>query len=476
MIYRIGIGLGLLLSSLVLAQDKPATRPSGAVEGGYAIVVAKSTLNDKDWAPVVQKLQSHYPDAKVICFEKSVSEARPQLAALMPRYTCFVGKNTEVGRVFCAEVHRLTRALNSDPWTDTVWGIITGYTPEDAIRLASLQQPLVLRRAVGCGVGVGPFEQAADFSDGQIGITNLKKADGTVDRQDVGQADRALAFARAVTTIKPDYMGSDGHATERDLQMPCGKGSLRCREGKIFALDHEKRIGYMMDSKNPKVYVAFGNCLIGHIDGPDAIALAFIHSLGVNQFVGYTVVTWYGKGGWGVNDWMFGQQGRWNLSESHFINHQFLLWELRQRFPQHADFNITPKQYEGHGDINGIASAIRSADRDELGMLWDRDTVVLWGDPAWDARCKPIKEYQWEQTLKREGNQFTLTVTPNQDGKIGRVFAFLPRAMGPATVTQGAQLKPVVGAWFVMVPEVGDVKKNTPVVIQFTAEEAKPQK
>ena len=56
-------------------------------------------------------------------------------------------------------------------------------------------------------------------------------------------------------------------------------------------------------SNNPKVYLPIGNCLMGHIDGPNAMALAWMNNVGVRQMIGYTVLTWYGYGGWGVLDY-----------------------------------------------------------------------------------------------------------------------------------------------------------------------------
>jgi hypothetical protein len=481
MMLKVAIGLTLLcgLSAALpvpahaaLAAEGKSTLTPTTINGGYAIVVSKATLDDPDWAKVVKLLQAKYTNATVITFQTSVLESHDALARLMPRYTCFVGKPTEVGRVFCAQVHRMTRRLNDDPYTDTIWGIITGYGPEDACRLAAQQSPLLIHRGVGLGLNIGPFDEAIDFSDGKVGVTTRKKPDGSLEKTDVGEADRAMAFGQAVQDIQPDFMGSDGHASERALEMPWGKGSLQSRDGKLLAVDHTLRRGYMINSPNPKVYLAYGNCLIGHVDGPKALVLAIMHSLDVDQFVGYTVPTWYGKGGWGVNDWLFGQQGRWDLSESHFINQQFLLQELRARFPKNADYEITPEQFngpDGHGDINAIAQTIQSGDRDELGMLWDRDTVVLWGDPAWDARFPAAKAYDWDQKLTADHGIYTLTITPHKDGKLGKAFAFLPHAVKAAKVTEGQATKPVIGAWFVMTPSVGDVTKGNPVVIRFTA-------
>jgi len=40
-----------------------------------------------------------------------------------------------------------------------------------------------------------------------------------------------------------------------------------------------------------------------------------------------------------------------------------------------------PEAYGGK-DISALAAGIAKDDRDALGLLWDRDTVAFYGDPA----------------------------------------------------------------------------------------------
>ena len=73
-----------------------------------------------------------------------------------------------------------------------------------------------------------------------------------------------------------------------------------------------------VDSPNAKVYLPIGNCLMGHIDGPDAMALAWMNDVGVKQMIGYTVPTWFGYAGWGMLDYFVEQPGRYSLTEAFF--------------------------------------------------------------------------------------------------------------------------------------------------------------
>jgi hypothetical protein len=70
----------------------------------------------------------------------------------------------------------------------------------------------------------------------------------------LGEHDRAADFVRAVNELTPDCLGSDGRATERDLQMPWSKGQL-------IGVSLDRRL-YPVDSPNPKVYLAYGQPLV----------------------------------------------------------------------------------------------------------------------------------------------------------------------------------------------------------------------
>jgi hypothetical protein len=458
------------------SAELPTAVASVEVAGGYAVVVSEKTRADADWKPVVRALQDKYPGAQVITYKQSVGEAKAALAKSLPRYTCFVARPSELGRTFVVNVHRLTRRLNDDPYTDTLWGILTGYDSASALQIASCREPLTLHKGVGIGMNLGPFDEGFDLSDARQGLTRTKSSDGKTASKEAGDADRAADFVRALNEMKPDCLGSDGHATERDLQMPWSRGQLRSRKGQLVGIDRNRNL-YPVDSPNPKVYLAYGNCLIGTVDGPDAIALAFMKSAGVRQMVGYNVVTWYGKGGWGQADWLFGQPGRFSFAETFFINQQMLLYTLRSRFPKHANFDIDEADYDREGTHLGRIAAklgYRGGDpgdakeaRDELGMLWDRDTVAFYGDPAWTARFAK-RPLDWDQEVIRTADGFRFTVTALKTADIGPVFAFLPGRISHVQVAEGGKLKPEVGSFFVMIPKVGHLEKGQGVTVSLT--------
>jgi zinc protease len=84
--------------------------------------------------------------------------------------------------------------------------------------------------------------------------------------------------------------------------------------------------------------------------------------------------------GWGTKDYFC--SGRYNLAEAFFLNNQALVRDLREKFPAQADiqFNI----YD-HRAVQYLAAKYKLT-KDSLGLLWDRDVVAFYGDPAWDAR------------------------------------------------------------------------------------------
>ena len=136
--------LRAMLSVAILACLVSAAQ-AAITEGGYSVVVSKATHNDPQWRAVVDALVVKH-GAKVIVFDKSVDSALPKLRRQFPRYACFVAQPGEVSREFVAAVSRLTRRLDDAPYTDVIWGILTGYDASCALRIAKYDKPLVIRR------------------------------------------------------------------------------------------------------------------------------------------------------------------------------------------------------------------------------------------------------------------------------------------------------------------------------------------
>jgi zinc protease len=401
-----------------------------------------------------------------------VAEVRGPLAKARPRYVCFVARPTECGRTFVARVHRLTRRLDADPYTDCLWGIVTGYDAADALRLARLDEPLVLRKVLSGTTGgkVGPFEAGVVFDEGHAGRMRGKEKGGPWENRE-GPKDSTRAIVRWFNDERPDCFITSGHATEHDWQIGYSykDGHLRCKDGQLFGLDTQKQ-RHPIHSPNPKVHLPVGNCLIGHVPGRDCMVTALIRSAGVVQMFGYTVPTWYGKGGWGIQDIFLGQPGRFTLAEAFFANTQAMLHEIRTRFPDLAGTEIQEYDLRRVGRETGIT------DRDALGLLWDRDTVAFYGDPAFDAR--PARgNLAWDQRVTVDGNRVTLALACRCDGTWPRqpVFAFLPHRIdaSSAKVEEGEALEPVITDDFVMVPVKGSFAAGDTVRVVFTAERAK---
>jgi hypothetical protein len=365
-----------------------------------------------------------------------------------------------------ARVHRLTRKLDDDPYTDCFWGILTGYDAANALRIAQTSAPLTIRKvASGTDVALEKCEEGiwyCELTKGKV----VKKEKGGAPVVSQCPEDTTEALANTLTDYRADCFVTSGHATERDWQIGFGyrNGSFRCADGVLYGLDTQGR-KWPIQSPNPKVYLPIGNCLMGHIDGQDAMALAFLNSGGVCQMLGYTLPTWYGYAGWGCLDYFIEQPGRFTFTEAFFANQAALVHRLQRYFPDALDLTA---------DANGrTSSPVRVTDQgraaglsanDARGLLFDRDTVAFYGDPAWEARLASGPK-SWEQTLSRQQTLWTFEIRPNLGEKTfepvnkngsqrgGRpIIHFLPARIAAARVVEGADLQPVITDDFILVP------------------------
>jgi len=448
-------------------------------QGSYAVVVSKKTYADKDWREVAETLKVKY-GGRIITWDSGVAEARTDLAAWMPNYACLVAQPEEADRGFVVAVHRLTRRLNDDPYTDCVWGILTGYTADDALRLAHETTPLVLKKCLSgtSGGQLGPFEEGVAFDEGEAGGMVAKTAEGKVEQKGC-PTDSTQSIADYLNTQKPDCFITSGHASQHDWQIGYSfpGGRLAHKDGQLLALDAQGR-RYNITSPNPKVYLPVGNCLIGDIPGRDCMVTSLIHSAGVYQMFGYVVPTWYGQGGWGIQEYYLGQPGRFTLAEAFFANTQAILYDLQTRFPKATKVDF--EKYDLEEDpklLDTLAAKHGINGRDELGLLWDRDTVAFYGDPAWQAR-PAVRDLAWDQEVSVKDNRYTFTVAARQDGKWpGKpLVQLLPERVKNIKVVEGADRSPVVTSSFILLPLKGDFKSGDKMQIVLEAEPLRPSR
>ena len=420
-----------LTSQCVVASETATARKV------YAVVVSQSTYDEVAWKPVVGALLKKY-DAKVIVYKEAVIESLAELQEQFPRYACFVAKPTEATRQFVARVHRLTRQLDKDPYTDTRWGILTGYDAANALAIAQHADPLVVRKvASGTEIALKCCQQGLWY-DELVKNKMVRKQPGGRIEQLQGPDDTTSALVDTLNKYQADLFVTSGHATERDWQIGYRyrNGQFRCAKGRLYGLDTQGR-KHPIDSPNPKVYMPIGNCLMGHINDRDAMALAWMNSAGVKQMLGYTVTTWYGYGGWGCLDYFVEQPGRYTFSEAFLANH--------------------------HALVHRLEDPATSA-QDKRGLAFDRDVLAFYGDPAWEARMA-TRKLAYGQTLTVKNGVYTFEIKPNLgDNSFAAVNTngsqrggrplvhLLDHRIEEVQIVDGADLKPLITDDFILVP------------------------
>lgn len=451
-------------------QDK--TRPVNQVTGGkgaYAVVVSEKTYKKPAWRAVVNTLRKKY-DGTVIVYPVNVALCVQRLSQVFPKHACFVVEPQDAGREFVVAVHRLTRLLDADPYTDVQWGILTGYEAKDALRIARTKKPLLVTRgAAGCGIDLALFDEGMRFSEMKKNAMWTKKIGGQ-EREVQCASDTTSALVSSLNDYKPHLFATSGHATHRDWQIGFSyrNGQFRCENGNLFGLDLSGK-QHAINSPNPKVYLASGNCLMGLIEDRETMALAWMHSAGVHQMTGYVVSTWFGYGGWGVHKFFFEGHGRHTLAESFYLNNQALVHQLQTRFRGTASTNFDQWDIEQGIDIlERLVKKHHISGHDELGLLWDRDTVAFYGDPRWEARMKRKSRPSFTQTLTCKKGEYLFTVETHSDGKWERPpMAILPSRIKDPKITRGANLEPVITDNFVLIGLTGDFKKGQKYQVAF---------
>jgi zinc protease len=442
---------------LVAFPGETRARESGqrtSPETSYAIVVKKTTADNIEWKKVVASLKAKH-HAAVIVYDQSVEESLGAIQAMFPRFTCFVVEPTEATGDFVKAVHQLTRRLDSDPYTDTFWGILTGYDADNALEIAKLNKPLVVKN-----VASGTEFAAEMVSEGQWYDELVKNKHVTKDRtgnvrQSKGPDDTTEALVKLLNDYQADLMITSGHATQGGWQIGFRyrNGFFRSQAGQMHGVDTQGK-HFDIDSPNPKVYLPIGNCLMGDINGSDAMALAWMNDVGVKQMIGYVEPTWFGYMGWGVLDYFVEQPGRFTLTEAFLANNHALIHRLNDP--------ATPK-----GDLRGLA--------------FDRDVVAFYGDPKWEAKMAEMPKY-YDQTLEIKDGVYTLTIKPNRGKDSFKpvntngsqrgwrpVIQFLPHRVKDVEFQAGEDLKPTVTDDFILIPNPRECDPQRQYIVRFNA-------
>ena len=426
--------------------------------GGYAVLMPDSLSKDKEWSDVAQALVTKYSDAEIYRYGDNVGELRDALAKDRPHYLALVLPPQMVGAQTVADMHRLSRKLDDDPYGDALWGIITGYSASDAMRIVRTEKPLVIKSGFGTtGFKASHIDNVMNISDAKRGEVYLKEngGKGETTQYDAsspeGLVQPVLKFWREK---KPELFVTSGHATQYNLELSWGQGLITCSSNRFYALRHDQLNGFarflggvifkgreqdvadyvkkckapaFTVEKGPKVWVGAGNCLLGDArHSKNTMVITALSAGGFNQLVGYVVTTWFGRMGWGTLG-MFQNAQHPTLAEAFFFNNQKLLAESKEKYPGLLKMRVDPSENFFHDiktpmfSMMAKRAGVPRLDKEALGLLHDRDSVAFFGDPRWEARMPGAPALKVVRRKFDKGIELNITTT--DDFKAGKGFA-----------------------------------------------------
>ena len=477
-------------ANAVPQQTSPAPQ-AGSTGSNYTIITTAATMADTSWSQVTKALKKKYNQAEICTLaelnEETVSAA---LRSTQARYAAFVLRPQEVGRETVNDLHRAARRVDDDPWGDCIWGIITGYTAEDALRIATTDAPLTIKTLLGTtNADHSRFEHSCcitDWTDAPV-LEQSGYTEPTTTTYAADEKDPILnIFADQLSNQKAQLIVSSSHATPYNLEMPFSRGlifSYGNRFHKLPAGQFQEFAGKPLNEamagnteslaavaatketvkpdSTPRVWLAAGNCLFGNANySPHSMCVTALSAYNCNQVVGYTVPSWYGAGGWGTLGTFFGNTAGTSLAEAWFLNNQFILHKTNQLNPALLGIQFNNESFAAGNIIwqlmkAGIKVHQQNA-KDVLGLIHDRDVVAFYGDPAWRAELDETHSQAPFAIVWQDAKHFTITA--NYDTK-GRCAVWFPTAE-TGTGTTGCN---VPGAFFtndfILFPEL-DLKKG----------------
>jgi len=386
---------------------------------------------DDAWREVAEKLRRKH-DGIIIIYEKVPRECLEQLRNITPRYVAIVERPEFLNRDYVIDVHKMSRAVDDDMFADFLWGIVTGYDAEAAMRMVDdSTEPLVVKNAVATIAELKSakwFDRFAWMDDHVMEIWGEKYGKG--ERVKCGKviaADCLKKFSDLYAAYDPDLVVTAWHATENNLQLRFSTGELRAKAGKLYCHDRETgNVWNIPTSEKRKVYLAVGNCLIGNVNNTrESMAIAWMSGEHAASMIGYVVPTWHGRNGWGALKYWLTNPGRYTLAEAVYMNQQDFLCQLYRWFP-----SLIGEDYPKYDDIGYWKAqkimqeklGTEELTNDHIGFWYDRDVLAYYGDPKWNVRLQEIpSENDYTVTCRMRGKRCVITITTNEDFSLERM-------------------------------------------------------
>lgn len=418
-----------LIYMLVALVVVSCSQASAEADEGYVVAMSRAVSEDSAWLDVAEALgMKHLAD--VVIYESSPCELLDTLRKLNPRYVAIVEKPENVGRDYVIDFHHTSRDVDEDIYADFMWGIITGYDAEAAMRMVdNSTEPLVIRDAVATIMELNSakwFDNYAWVDDHTKGLWGEKRGRHAEIKTDTIAPEQVLRkFTDLYAEYDPDLVVTAAHATQKNLEMPYSLGNLKPRNGRLYAEDRFTNEEWdLQDSGKRRVYAAVGNCLIGDMNNtPESMAAAWLNGSNAATMIGYVVTTWHGRNGWGALKYWVTNPSRYTLAEATYLNQQDFLHQQNEWYPKLID--------ERYDYCDGFMEELTTAasrlsevlgrevdmedahDWDMMGFWHDRDVLVYYGDPKWQISLQSVEgdEDYTVTSFMRDGKYVVKVVT-----------------------------------------------------------------
>lgn len=447
-----------LLCALYCAQAQSAVQPV-IQKYSYAIAISAGTYADPAWKAVVDALiQKHGASTQVYTYQSSPAELKSPLSSKIPTYVAWIAKpQSESNQSNISAFSQMMRELDSDPYTDAIWSVVTGYTAADALR--SVQDRVEIKTALWASGGSNDDQRSSPYRRFQQGIgmncdsytqTSYSYADGTVlddpSGHPQGSTDRVPLIANWLSSPSVqiaknghptlsgpiDLVQTGGHGFERGWQAHYNdagtEGYITSTAGQLYAQAYDGRV-LPIQSSTPKVYLATSNCLVANPNSMDNMVYAWFHSGRAVNMVGFMPLASAGDDfmSWGVYDRFTKFNGKFNLPEAFYYAQVGTSFEI-----QHPT---------GHGYY--VMGTQTASDGTKYGVDYFQDQAVVYGDPKADAyiysygtSTHPYREtMNMAKNARGDSATFSYTVEAHNDDLVGnqwfyyqlRPMAFLPQ-------------------------------------------------
>lgn len=422
--YCLVVALGLLMGC------KSSQKPQ-ATE--YVVIAGKGVTADTAWNKVVEALRVKH-QAELLTYRETPEELLPELQRIRPRYVAIVEKPENLNRDYIIGINKLSRRVDQDIFADFLWGVITGYDAENAMRMVNNStEPLIIHDAVSTVMELHSgkwFDRFAWVDDHTKGLWGEKQSkDDSITTYMIEPEDVLRKFCDIYAEYTPDLVVTAAHARETALEMPFSLGNIKSTDGVLYA-NFENNPQNLTESGKRKVYFAVGNCLIGNVNNTNqSMAVAWMNSGNAATMIGYVVTTWHGRNGWGGLKYWVTTPGRYSLAEAIYLNQQDFLnqqYEWNPKFLEidypYADTCGFDAQYAGGAERIKEATGITEPTHDQIGFLHDRDVLAYYGDPKWNVRLQEIpEETDFTVSSEIQGKKCIVTIKTNENFSLERM-------------------------------------------------------